>query len=125
MNGRRVGDQLFAPDWTDYLKRVRYQTYDVTALLKPGANTLAGLVGHGWYSGHIGNGGFQAWGKVPSLFAQLEVTYDDGSVERIVTDGSWKIHESPIIASDNMLGESYDARKEIAGWDQPGLDVSS
>jgi alpha-L-rhamnosidase len=124
LNGRRVGDHLFAPDWTDYNQRVRYQVYDVTALVQPGANTLAGLVGNGWYCGHIGNGGFQAWGEVPALLAQLEVTYTDGSVDRVVTDGSWKVHAGPILSSDFMQGENYDARLEIAGWDQPGLDVS-
>jgi alpha-L-rhamnosidase len=123
LNGQRVGDHLFAPDWTDYRKRVQYQTYDVTELVKTGANALAGIVGNGWYSGHIGNGGFQAWGKVPALFAQLEVIYQDGTVERVVTDASWKIHPGPIITSDFMLGENYDARMEISGWDQPGLDV--
>jgi hypothetical protein len=53
----------------------------------------------------------------------LEVTYADGSVDRVVTDASWKLHASPILSSDFMLGENYDARQEIAGWDQPGLDV--
>ncbi|MGB8354326.1 MAG: family 78 glycoside hydrolase catalytic domain [Chthoniobacteraceae bacterium] len=125
MNGRRVGDHIFAPDWTDYSKRVRYQVYDVTSLVEPGDNTLAGLVGKGWYCGHIGNGGFQAWGKVPALFAQLEITYADGTTDHVVTDASWKIHTSPVISSDFMLGENYDARQEIAGWDQPGLDVNS
>jgi alpha-L-rhamnosidase len=124
LNGRRVGDHLFAPDWTDYRKRIQYQTYDVTDLVKTGTNALAGFVGNGWYGGHIGNGGFQAWGKVPALFAQLEVIYQDGTVERVVTDASWKIHPGPIIASDFMLGENYDARMEISGWNQPGLDVS-
>jgi alpha-L-rhamnosidase len=124
LNGQKVGDHLFAPDWTDYDKRVRYQAYDVTSMVGPGANAMAALVGNGWYCGHIGNGGFQAWGKVPALFAQLEVTYKDGSVDRFVTDGSWKMHGSPILSSDFMLGENYDARKEIAGWDQPGLDIS-
>jgi alpha-L-rhamnosidase len=125
LNGQRVGDHLFAPDWTDYKKRVQYQTYDVTELVKSGTNALAGFVGNGWYAGHIGNGGFQAWGKVPALFAQLEVVYQDGTVERVVTDASWKIHPGPIITSDLMLGENYDARREISGWDQPGLDVSN
>jgi alpha-L-rhamnosidase len=125
LNGQRVGDHVFAPDWTDYDKRVRYQVYDVTSLVKPGANALAGLLGNGWYSGHGGNGRFQAWGKVPALFAQLEVTHADGSVERFVTDASWKTHASPITSSDFMLGENYDARQEIAGWDQPGLDVGT
>jgi alpha-L-rhamnosidase len=123
LNGKRVGDHLFAPDWTDYDKRVRYQAYDVTPLLRRGANTWAGFLGNGWYAGHIGNGGYQAWGKVPALLAQLEVTYTDGSVERIVTDGSWKAHQGPITSSDFMLGENYDAQLEIDGWDKPGLDT--
>jgi alpha-L-rhamnosidase len=124
LNGQRVGDHIFAPDWTAYNKRVRYQVYDVTSLVKTGDNTLAGLVGNGWYSGHIGNGAYQAWGKIPALFAQLEVTYTDGTTDRIVTDDTWKKHAGPITASDFMLGEDYDARQEVPGWDQPGLDVS-
>ena len=86
INGQRVGDHVLAPDWTDYRKRVRYQAYDVTALLKRGDNAIAALLGDGWYSGHIGNGGFQFFGKVPAFLAQLEVTYTDGRSERIVTD---------------------------------------
>jgi alpha-L-rhamnosidase len=124
LNGHRVGDHIFAPDWTDYNKRIRYQAYDVTRLLHAGANTLAGMVGDGWYCGHIGNGGFQAWGAIPAVFAQLEVTYSDGTRDTFVTDASWKTHPGPIVSSDFMLGENYDARKEIAGWDRPGLDVS-
>ena len=125
INGQRVGDHVLAPDWTDYRKRVRYQVYDVASLLKQDDNAMAALLGNGWYSGHIGNGGFQFFGKVPALLAQLEVTYSDGSVERIVSDASWKVHASPILASDFMLGESYDATKEVPGWDAPGLDDAS
>ena len=124
LNGQRVGDHVFAPDWTEYTKRVRYQVYDVTQLVKPGGNALGGLLGNGWYCGHIGNGGYQAWGQVPALFAQLEVTLADGSVTRIATDGNWKTHASPIVSSDFMLGENYDARNEIADWDRPGLDLA-
>jgi alpha-L-rhamnosidase len=122
INGRRVGDHLLAPEWTDYRKRVRYQVYDVTAMLQQGDNAMAALLGNGWYCGHIGNGGFHAYGTVPALLAQLEVTYSDGSVERIASDATWKVHASPILGSDFMLGENYDAGKEIPGWDRPGLD---
>ena len=122
LNGRRVGDHVLAPDWTDYRRRVRYQAYDVTALLKDGENVVAGWVANGWSSGHIGNGGNQFFGKVPALLAQLEITFADGRIQRVVTDGTWKLHPSPILATDFMLGESYDARKELAGWDEPGLD---
>jgi alpha-L-rhamnosidase len=122
VNGRRVGDHLLAPEWTDYRKRIRYQAYDVTSLLRPGDNAVAAMIANGWYSGHIGNGGYQHYGKVPALLAQLEVTYADGRVERVVTDGSWKMHPSPIVSTDFMLGEDYDARREVKGWSEPGLD---
>ena len=122
INGQRVGDILFAPEWTDYRKRIRYNVYDVTPLMRKGDNALAGLVGHGWYSGHIGNGNYRLYGRVPALFAQLEVTYADGTRETIATDESWKTTASPILSSDFMLGENYDARAEVKGWDEPGLD---
>ena len=122
LNGVRVGDHVLAPDWTDYNKRVGYQAYDVTPLLRPGANALGALVADGWYAGHLGNGGFQQYGHVPALLAQLEIVHADGSTERIVSDGAWKSAPGPLLASDFMLGESYDARKELPGWDQPGFD---
>ena len=121
INGHRVGDYILAPEWTDYRKRSRYQVYDVAGLLKPGDNAVAALVANGWYSGHIGNGAFQKFGKVPALLAQLEVTYADGSTQRLVTDATWKVHDGPIVATDFMLGESYDAQKEMPGWDETGL----
>ena len=122
INGHKVGDHVLAPDWTDYRKRVRYQAYDVTAFLRRGDNAMGGLLGKGWFSGHIGNGGNEYFGKAPAFLAQLEILYADGHAGRIVTDGTWKIHDSPILSSDFMLGEDYDSRKEITGWDRPGLD---
>ena len=121
INGHRVGDHVLAPDWTDYRKRVRYQTYDVTALLTKGDNAIGAILANGWYSGHIGNGGFQFFGRMPAFLAQLEVTYDDGSAKTIVTDSSWKSYLSPILSSDFMMGEDYDARREVKGWDKPDL----
>jgi alpha-L-rhamnosidase len=124
INGQRVGDHVLAPDWTDYRKRVRYQAYDVTALLQAGDNAIGALLAKGWFSGHIGNGGYEFFGKTPVFLAQLEVTYANGHTEKIVTDGTWKSHDSPILSSDFMLGEDYDSRLEIKGWDQAGLDES-
>ncbi|GAA5125207.1 family 78 glycoside hydrolase catalytic domain [Luteolibacter yonseiensis] len=124
LNGKRVGDHFLAPEWTDFSKRLRYQEYDVTALLAQGRNVLGAQVANGWYSGHIGNGGFQYWGKSPALLAQLELTYADGGKERVVTDHTWKSHVSPLTATDFMLGEDYDATKEIKGWNEPGFDDS-
>ncbi|MBC8126419.1 MAG: family 78 glycoside hydrolase catalytic domain [Gloeobacteraceae cyanobacterium ES-bin-144] len=125
VNGSRVGDQVLAPEWTDYRVRCRYQVYDITPLLRPGANVLAARLAHGWYSGRIGNGNYQFWGKSPALLAQLEVTYTDGSVERVVSDAGWRFAPSAITSSDFMLGEDYDARMDVADWSNPGLDDSS
>jgi len=124
INGQRVGDHVLAPDWTDYRHRVRYQTFDVTDLLKPGGNAIGALLANGWFSGHIGNGGYEFFGRQPAFLAQLEVTGQNGQTETIVSDDTWKAHDSPILSSDFMLGENYDARLEIKGWDQPGLDES-
>jgi alpha-L-rhamnosidase len=121
INGKQAGDHVLAPDWTDYSKRVRYQAYDVTPLVKQGANAIAGMAAVGWYAGHIGNGAFQHWGTQPCVIAQLELTHDDGSVETICTDESWRSHNGPILASDIMAGEDYDARLEVNASD-PGLD---
>jgi len=125
LNGQRVGDHVLAPDWTDYRKRVRYQAFDVTGLLKTGDNALGALLADGWFSGHIGNGGYEFFGKQPAFLAQLEVTCADGHTETIATDDTWKAHDSPILAADFMLGEEYDARLEIKGWDRPGLNESN
>jgi len=125
INGQRVGDLSFAPEWTDYRKRIRYQVYDVTAMLAKGPNVLAGRVGQGWYCGHIGSGGYRHYGQIPALLAQLEVTYADGTMERVVTDNSWKVTAGPILSSDFMLGENYDARLEVKGWNEPGIDDNS
>ena len=125
LNTQRVGDVVFAPEWTDYSKRIRYQVYDVTAMLRKGDNVVAGLVGDGWYSGHIGLGGYKHYGKIPALLAQLEVTYADGSMEQVVTDDTWKAAASPILSSDFMKGETYDARLEVKGWNALGIDDSA
>src|SRR5260370_6628807 len=50
LNGQKVGDQVLAPGWTDYTKRILYQTYDVTSMLKAGPNTIGAMVGDGWFS---------------------------------------------------------------------------
>ena len=128
LNGSRVGDDVLAPGWTDYDRRVQYQVYDVTRLLAEGQNALGTLLGDGWYAGFVGfdpkHRGAH-YGARPQVLAQLELEYEDGSWQSISTDGSWKCSEGPILFSDLLIGESYDARKEMPGWDEPGFDDSA
>ncbi len=125
LNGARVGRDVLAPGWTDYNVRLHHQTCDVGALLREGENVLGAILGDGWYAGCVG---FDAkrrgahYGSHPQLLAQLELEYDDGSRETIVSDGSWEGTTGPILYSDLLLGEHYDARLEMPGWSEPGSD---
>lgn len=122
INGQRVGVDVFNPGWTDYAKRVQYHTYDVTRLLRRGTNALGIILGDGWYAGFVGLGGRCRYGRLPLALAQLEVWLADGSRQVIVTDGTWKATTGPILQSDMLMGEIYDARREMPGWARPGFD---
>lgn len=124
LNGRRVGDDTLSPGWTVYGARLRYYTYDVTDLVRPGPNALGAWLGDGWYRGRLGwRGGFRnLYGADQSFLAQLEVTYADGTRDVIATDSSWHSAPSPIIAGGIYDGEDYDAREEQHGWSSPGFD---
>lgn len=122
INGARVGDHELAPGWTDYLKRVRYQVYDVSLNLTVGPNALGAILGDGWYAGHVEWRDRQKYGDRPHLFAQLEVRYQDGTMQTFATDETWKTSVGPILESDMMMGESFDARLDFVDWDRVGFD---
>ncbi|MDH4239767.1 MAG: glycoside hydrolase family 78 protein [Phycisphaerae bacterium] len=122
INGERVGKDYFTPGWTDYAKRVYYQTYDVTNLLKSGDNAIGAILADGWYAGYLGFGKKREhYGSKPRLFAQLEVEYADGSMQTVVTDKSWKASYGPHLEADFLMGEIYDARRQMPGWSKPGF----
>ena len=125
LNGARVGEDIFAPGWTDFHKRVRYGVYDVTDLLQEGENALGAVLGDGWAVGFVGLGQRQRYYDQPRLLAQLELTLPDGTREVIVSDESWAHQFGPLIESDMFMGEAYDARLELPGWDRPGYDAQS
>jgi alpha-L-rhamnosidase len=134
LNGKRIGDTLFAPGWTDYRKRVYYNTYDLTPLLASGENTIGAIVTDGWYAGYVGYGklvgygpyktGRNIYGKTPALTFLLHLTYQDGTTETVTTDGTWKTSTGPELEADFLMGEAYDARKEMPGWAANGFDDS-
>ncbi len=114
LNGVRVGGFILAPGHTDYRKRVQYQTYDVTALLQSGENTLTVQLADGWYRGSCGAWGLlNQYGTQTKLLSQLELTRADGSVQIIGTDESWWwSNDGPIRRADNKDGEAVDARRK-------------
>ncbi|MGA8442317.1 MAG: family 78 glycoside hydrolase catalytic domain [Candidatus Sulfotelmatobacter sp.] len=124
LNGRRVGTDVLTPDYTDYRKRVEYQSYDVTGLLVKGQNVIAALLGDGWYGSPLTWAGMHFFPPPNRFLAQLDLTYSDGTHQTIVTDDSWKGAASPIVKSTIYGGEVYDARLEQVGWEAHGFDDS-
>ena len=125
INGGRVGDQVLAPGWTSYDKRLQYQAYDVTALLRRGQNAVGVTVGDGWYRGRLAWGTRRnTYGSRVALLAQIVVRYADGREQVIGTGDGWKSSTGPILESDIYNGERYDARLEKAGWSTAAYDDS-
>src|SRR5208282_2845124 len=123
LNGKRVGDEYFTPGWTAYDFRYQYQTYDVTGLVKSGANCLGALLGDGWFRGRSGwEKRRNLYGKKLGLLAQLVIRYTDGTEEVVTSDETWKAATGAIVWSDIYDGEEYDARLEKAGWSAAGFD---
>ena len=111
LGGRKVGNFCLAPGITDYKKRVQYQTYDVTALLREGENALTVQLADGWYRGSVGAWGIRnQYGTETKLLAQLEYEYESGLRETVVTDESWAwSNDGPIRFADNKDGEIVEA----------------
>ena len=113
INGQRIEDFILAPGMTDYRKRIQYQTYDVTKLLNWN-NTVELRLADGWYRGSsAAYGVVNVYGTQTSVIAQLEITYEDGSIHTICTDESWNwCNDGPIRFADLKDGEIYNAEMQ-------------
>ena len=113
-NGRSITPDLFIPEWTDYDKRIHYRTYSVTDCLRSGRNWLEVTLGDGWWSGFVGWQETRGrYGSLENSFIlQLEMELTDGRKVALYSDRSWQCHTGPILSSDFMMGEVYDARRE-------------
>ena len=125
VNGQRCGDAVLDPGQTTYDARAFYVTHDITRLIQPGANAVGFLLGSGFFGQNIGfNAAGLCYGP-PVLIAKIIVDYADGTSEVINTDSSWKAGTGPILFDNVYAGETYDARLEQRGWNQPGFDDAS
>ena len=117
INGQTVGEYILAPGWTAYDKRLQYQEYDITEMISD-ENEITISIGKGWCVGRLGwESDTKDWSKEVALLAALEIEYQDGTVESILTDESWQTSKSPILFSELYDGEIYDARVKIDHWE--------
>src|SRR6185437_1223657 len=82
----------------------------------------------GWYCGFVGFDAKRAgahYGPAPELLAQLEVTLEDGTAVRVVSDGQWQGRFAAVRHADLLMGERHDLRLEPHGWDAPGFDEAA
>ena len=117
LDGQPIGDRTMSPAQTDFEKRILYDVDAVEEMLAIGRHTLAAHLGDGFYGQSVAfRSGFR-YGD-PCLIMQLEITYQDGTTDRIVTDESWLTRPSPVIKNNVYAGEVYDARREVPDWCQ-------
>jgi alpha-L-rhamnosidase len=119
VNGERIGDAVLDPGWTTYDERVLTRTHDVTEYLERGANALGLWLGRGWFAKN-----FYDWtgGGSPRARLHLTVAFADGTTRTVGTGPDWRATASPVVENDLFDGETYDARREQAGWAAPGFD---
>ena len=126
LNGMEGTDHLFTPGFTSYHDRLQYQVYDVTHFLQEGFNALGIVLGDGWWRGSTGGANLKNnFGYKLAFLGQLMLQYEDGTIEWVCSDGSFKTSYGPLLKSDMKAGDLYDARIDIEGWNQPGYDDSA
>ncbi len=141
LNGGKVGDQVLAPAQTDYgprnlshllypvrdngLKRVLYNTHDITPHLRSGRNAVGVILGNGWYNQRARRVEGWMWYGQPRLILQIQLEFADGTSTVIATTPQWKVATGPILQDAIFTGETYDARLECLRWCHPDFDDSS
>ncbi|WP_169435101.1 alpha-L-rhamnosidase [Neolewinella persica] len=129
LNGEAVTEDLFLPGWSDYDKRIYAHAYDVTDRLRVGENVLGSVLADGWYAGYVGPKSLsnpknrELYGDTTALIIQLELTLAGGGNQSVLTDESWRAATGPLRFADLLMGEFYDARLEIPGWDEPDFEA--
>lgn len=126
INGSKVGDRILDPAFTRYDRTVLYTTYDITERLRAGSNAVGIELGNGWYNHqpvttwHFDNA---PWRARPTFCIDILIRYKDGTEEIIPSGIGWHTSSSgPLVYNNIYTGEHYDARREQAGWAEPGFD---
>lgn len=128
LNGKGIGNDMLTPGWSDYNQRIYYKTYDVSDFVAQGGNVIGAILGDGWYAGYVGPKELsnprnrELYGLHPALYCQLEIEYEDGKKEIIVSDENWKASEGPLRYADLLMGTGYNANLELTGWNTPKYD---
>jgi alpha-L-rhamnosidase len=125
LNGEKIGDRILNPAQTDFDKRIYYDIDDVTDRIGQGEHVLGVHLGNGFYGERTAFGMDKLFYGEPAAIAQLEITYEDGARQTIVSDGTWLAHPSPILKNGVYSGEFFDAREHVVAWNDSDLEQGS
>ena len=126
-NGERVGDHRLDPMYTRFDRRTLYVTHDVTDMMNWGANAIGVVLGNGWYNHQamaVWNFDKAPWRGRPAFCLDLRITYEDGTVETIVSERDWKTSGGAITSNNIYTAEHYDGRLAQKGWSTVHFDDS-
>ncbi len=132
LNGQKVSDHELDPGWTDYRKYIQYVLFDVTEYLHVGENILGAEVGNGWFiktDEHYtftfpefmppNPNPYRPFGKTLIFMAELNIRYEDGTEETIVSDETFQTRKHPVIMSNVYGSETMDGRLALKDWQEP------
>ena len=123
LNGEKADSRVLAPANTPYEKRILFDTMEVGESLRPGANALGLWLAPG-YAEDYSKFGWR-WTKNQQAILQLDIEFEDGTRQSVVSDGSWRLGASPLTFAHLYHGEEFDARLETPGWASPGFDAGA
>ena len=113
LNGQRLGDYIFAPGWTSYMKRHQVQVLDISPFLKE-ENVLTVRVAQGWFCWDFGFIGDPPFSPTPlCLKCDIALT-EEGAVRHIPSDSSFTVHEDMFVTADLYHGEVIDFDRRTA-----------
>ena len=135
INGKWVDAfECLKPTLSDYTRRIYFNAYDVTELVRgDGLNAVGVELAGGRFTTVRHDNNYLEWCGInhaahyglPQLLMQLEVTYKDGTTDTIVSGEGWKItNQGPIRKSNEFDGETYDALLDLGDWTMPDYDDS-
>jgi len=140
INGKKVDDHVLAPNQTNYDKRqdasfengrvanmstrILYEIFDVTNYLQEGENTVAVILGNGWYYRTERDEFLPMYSDLPRFISQIEIENNNNEKQIVITDELWKTGSGPIVENSIYYGEVYDARLEKSDWNTISFDDS-
>jgi alpha-L-rhamnosidase len=128
INGKRIGDHVLDPVFTDYQKHVNYCTYNVTSNFIKGNNAIGVILGNGFYNlptQDLFQMNRAHWKTPNKLLFNLFLEYEDGSTESVVSNKAWRWSTGAIVYNSIRGGETIDMNRHQAGWDRPGFNDSA